>query len=42
MGKTIACDISVAQAELGFEPAVDLEEGLRRSVRWCVGQGIEL
>jgi nucleoside-diphosphate-sugar epimerase len=42
MGNTIACDISVAQAELGYEPSVALEEGMRRSIRWCVAQGIEL
>jgi len=42
MGKNIACDISVARAELGYDPAVALEEGMRRSIRWCVGQGIDL
>ena len=42
MGKNIACDISVACEELGYEPAVALEEGMRRSIRWCIGQGIEL
>ena len=42
MGKNIACDISVAQAELGYDPAVALEEGMRRSIRWCIARGIEL
>ena len=28
--------------ELGYSPAVDLAEGMRRSIRWCVRQGIEL
>ena len=42
MGKNIACDISVARAELGYDPAIALEEGMRRSIRWCVGQGIDL
>ena len=42
MGTTIACDISVARTELGYEPAVALEEGMRRSIRWCVDQGLEL
>jgi len=32
----------VAQAELGYGPAVALEEGMRRSIRWCIAQGIEL
>ena len=40
LDKTIACDISVARTELGYEPAVELEEGMRRSVRWCVDQGL--
>ncbi|MEO5616254.1 MAG: NAD(P)-dependent oxidoreductase [Candidatus Eisenbacteria bacterium] len=39
MNRTIACDISRAQAELGYRPAVALEEGMRRSLRWCIGQG---
>lgn len=42
MNKTIACDISAARAELGYEPEVDLYEGMRRSIRWCVDQGFEL
>ena len=42
MGKNIACDISVARAELGYDPEVELEEGMRRSIRWCLAQGIEL
>ncbi len=42
MGKNIACDISVAREELGYEPDIALEEGMRRSIRWCLAQGIEL
>ena len=42
MGKSIACDISVARAELGYEPTVELEQGMRRSIRWCIEQGLEL
>jgi nucleoside-diphosphate-sugar epimerase len=42
MDKTIACDISVATAELGYEPTVDLAEGMRRSIAWCLQQGIAL
>ena len=30
---------SVARAELGYEPKVELYEGMRRSIRWCVGAG---
>lgn len=42
MNKTIACDISVARAELGYDPAVDLYDGMRASIRWCAEQGFEL
>lgn len=36
---TIACDIGRARAELGYAPEVDLLEGMRRSIRWCVEHG---
>lgn len=39
MNKTIACDVSRATAELGYRPAVALEEGMRRSIRWCLERG---
>jgi nucleoside-diphosphate-sugar epimerase len=42
MDKTIACDISVAVEELGYHPEFDLAEGMRRSVRWCLAQGMDL
>ena len=42
MDKTIACDITVAREELGYDPQIALEEGMRRSVRWCLEQGLEL
>ena len=42
MNKTIACDISAARRELGYDPEVDLYEGMRRSIRWCIAQGLEL
>jgi nucleoside-diphosphate-sugar epimerase len=42
MNKHIACDVGAARAELGYEPAVELYEGMRRSIRWCVEHGIEL
>jgi nucleoside-diphosphate-sugar epimerase len=40
MNKTIACSIEKAQRELGYEPGVRLEEGMRRSLAWCVDNGI--
>ena len=39
LGHTIACDISRARAELGYEPATALVEGMRASVRWCLERG---
>jgi nucleoside-diphosphate-sugar epimerase len=42
MDKTIACDIAAARAELGYEPTVALEAGMRQSIRWCMAQGLEL
>jgi nucleoside-diphosphate-sugar epimerase len=42
MNQTIACTIDKARREIAYEPAIELEEGMRRSLRWCVEQGIEL
>jgi len=42
MNKTIACSIARAEKELGYRPSVDLEEGMRRSLAWCVAKGIQL
>jgi len=39
MKDTIACDVSRARAELGYEPAVSLFEGMRASIRWCRDHG---
>jgi nucleoside-diphosphate-sugar epimerase len=39
---TIACTIERAQRELGYKPLVDLREGMRRSVAWCLEQGIAI
>lgn len=36
MNKTIACTIAKAEKELGYDPKVDLEEGMRRSIQWMV------
>jgi nucleoside-diphosphate-sugar epimerase len=40
MNKTIACSVAKAEQELGYRPTVELEEGMRRSLRWCVDRGI--
>ncbi len=31
----IACSIKKAQDELGYNPIIDLQEGMRRSIEWC-------
>jgi len=42
MNKTIACSIAKAEKELGYDPKVDLEEGMRRSIRWMIERGEKL
>jgi nucleoside-diphosphate-sugar epimerase len=42
MNKTIACSVAKAERELGYRPAVELEEGMRRSLRWCVERGMTI
>lgn len=42
MNKNIACSIDTARAELGYEPEVELYDGMRRSIRWCRSKGLEL
>ena len=39
MNKTIACSVTRAEGELGYQPAVALEEGMRRSLKWCAENG---
>ena len=39
MNKTIACSIEKAKKELNFMPLVNLEEGMYRSIKWCIDQG---
>jgi nucleoside-diphosphate-sugar epimerase len=39
---TIACDISRARKELGYEPTVSLFDGMRASVRFCLERGWKL
>jgi nucleoside-diphosphate-sugar epimerase len=39
---TIACDITRARKELGYEPQVSLFEGMRASVRWCLDRGLPI
>ncbi|MGI8939371.1 MAG: NAD-dependent epimerase/dehydratase family protein [Iamia sp.] len=39
---TIACDISKAHQDLGYEPVATLVEGMRSSIRWCLARGEQL
>ncbi len=39
MNKNIACSIEKAKRELGYIPAISLEEGMRRSIEWCKAHG---
>lgn len=42
MNKTIACSVARAEKELGYRPAIELEEGMRRSLAWCASRGIKI
>jgi nucleoside-diphosphate-sugar epimerase len=42
LNHTIACDITRARTEIGYEPTVALEEGMRASIRWCLEHGERL
>ena len=39
LGARVVCSIAKAERELGYAPTIELEEGLRRSIRWCVDHG---
>ena len=41
LAATIAVSIDAAVHDMGYDPEIDLEEGMRRSVAWCRAQGIE-
>ena len=42
MNQTIACSVAKARRELDFRPSVGLEEGMRRSIRWCLENGVQI
>ena len=42
MNKNIACSVAKAEAELGYKPKVALEEGMRRSIEFCIRQGAQI
>lgn len=42
MAEDIACTVQAARDVLGWEPWVDVDEGMRRSVQWCRDSGVDL
>jgi nucleoside-diphosphate-sugar epimerase len=40
--KDIACSIAKAERELGYDPKVELELGMRLSIQWCVDNAIQI
>lgn len=42
MDKDIACSIEKAQKELGYNPKIELREGMKWSIEWCKKQGIDI
>ncbi len=40
MNKDIACSIAKARLELGYQPKIELKEGMRRSIEWCRMKGL--
>ena len=42
MNKTIACSVEKASRDLGYAPGVELREGMRRSIEWCLANGQEI
>ena len=35
-----ACSIEAARRDLGYDPRIEIEEGTRRAIRWCVSKGL--
>ena len=40
MNKTIACSVAKAERELGYQPEIELREGMRRSMQWMKDRGM--
>ena len=34
-----ACSIEAARRDLGYDPKIEIEEGTRRAIRWCLDNG---
>jgi nucleoside-diphosphate-sugar epimerase len=42
INKTIACSIQKAKRVMGYKPTIVLEEGMRRSIKWCLDNGVQI
>ena len=42
LNQTIACDIGKARRELGYEPTISLDDGMRRSIQDLLDRGVPL
>jgi nucleoside-diphosphate-sugar epimerase len=42
LGETIACRIDAAERDLGYDPQVELFDGMRDAIRWCCAERIEI
>lgn len=42
MNKNIACSIDKAKKELGYKPKVNLKEGMKRSIQWCLDNNYKI
>lgn len=40
MDRDIACSVNRAERELGYKPSVELREGMERSIKWCLDNGM--
>ena len=42
MNKYIVCSVDLAKKELQYQPKIELEEGMRRSIHWCQKAGYNI
>ena len=42
LAESIAVSIEAARRDLGYDPQIELEEGMRRSIAWCRANGVAL